>query len=132
MAENIVSTFQVGLWHISQSHLAKIETGKVDPGYALVSKLFDALDSKKQGECWLYMTKQWMRARKGDKVEDVYEPMRNKGFSQMPVFDGDHYSWLDDRETLARAAEALPDAFRRGCHGGFCHRGLKRHPTRLK
>jgi predicted transcriptional regulator len=60
--------------HISQLHLAKIETGKVDPGYALVSNLLDALDSKKPDECWLYMTKELMRARKGNKVEDITNP----------------------------------------------------------
>jgi len=33
-------------------------------------------------------------AQIGDKVEDVHEPMRNKGFLHMPVFDGDRYLGL--------------------------------------
>ena len=79
---------------VTQSHLAKIETGKVDPSYRLVSRMFDALDSKQKDECWLYMTKGLMRTRKGDKVEDVYESMKLKGFSQMPVYDSERYIGL--------------------------------------
>ena len=80
--------------HVSQSHLAKIETSKVDPSFGLVSRIFDALESNQKDECWLYMTKGPMRAQKGERVEDVYDKMKLKGFSQMPVYDGERYIGL--------------------------------------
>jgi predicted transcriptional regulator len=40
------------------------------------------------------MTKGPMRTRKGEKVEDVYEPMKLKGYSQMLVYDGERYIGL--------------------------------------
>jgi predicted transcriptional regulator len=49
---------------------------------------------KKQDECWLYMTKELMRARKGDTVEDITNRCLTNGFSQIPVFDGDRYLGL--------------------------------------
>jgi predicted transcriptional regulator len=92
--------------HVSQSHLAKIETGKVDPSYSLVSRIFDALDSKQKDECWFYMTKGPMRTRKGEKVEDVYDPMKLKGFSQMPVYDGESYIGLLTERRLLKMKKA--------------------------
>jgi len=79
---------------VTQSHMAKIETGKVDPSYGLASRLFDALESKQKDECWLYMTKGLMKAKKEEKVEDVYDKMKLKGFSQMPVYDDEIYIGL--------------------------------------
>ena len=73
---------------ISQSHLAKIEAGKVDPSYSLVVRIFDALEKIVKDECWRYMSKDMMIARKGDKVEDIAPRMKEKGYSQVPVFEG--------------------------------------------
>lgn len=64
---------------------------KITPSFLLSSGIFDALDSEKQDECWLHMPKDLMRARKGDNIKDVYEPMRLRGFSQMPVYDSERY-----------------------------------------
>jgi len=92
--------------HASQSHMAKIETGKVDPSYGLVSRIFEALDSKRKDECWLYMTKHMMRARNGDRVEDVYDQMKLKGFSQMPVYNGERYIGLMTERRLLQLRKA--------------------------
>ena len=73
---------------ISQPHMAKIEKSKVDPSYGLVSRIFEALDATISDECWQYMSKDMMIARKGDKVEVIAPMMKEKGFSQVPVFDG--------------------------------------------
>jgi len=69
--------------------LAKIEQKKVDPGYGLVSRLFDALERAKKDECWQYMSTDVMTARKGESVVEVASKMKEKGYSQVPVFDGD-------------------------------------------
>ena len=92
--------------HVSQSHLAKIETDKVDPSYSLVSRIFDALDSKRKDECWLYMTKGLMRTLKGEKVEDVYNQMKLKGFSQMPVYDSERYIGLMTERRILQLRKA--------------------------
>ena len=72
---------------ISQSHLAKIEGGKVDPSYGLVSRIFDALEHAEKDECWQYMSRDMLIARKGDKVEYIALKMKEKGYSQVPILD---------------------------------------------
>lgn len=74
---------------ISQSHMAKIELRKVDPSYSLVVKIFDALDAYDRDECWRYMTEKVMMVQKGTRVEEIVGRMKERGYSQMPVIDGD-------------------------------------------
>jgi len=86
---------------ISQSHLAKIEIRKVDPSYSLVARVFDALDQMNSDECWQYMSKEILSARKGDEVKDVELQMKTRGFSQVPVFDkGMPIGMLTERRIL--------------------------------
>lgn len=73
---------------ISQSHLAKIELGKVDPSYSLVARILEALNSYDKDECWQYMTEEVMSVQRGERVEEIAEIMKRKGFSQVPVMDG--------------------------------------------
>ena len=86
---------------ISQSHLAKIESGKVDSSYSLVSRLFDALERMEKDECWQYMSKEIMTTRKGDKVDEIALEMKNRGYSQVPVFEeGKPIGLLTERRIL--------------------------------
>lgn len=87
---------------ISQSHLAKIEQRKVDPGYRLVTRLFDALDKMKRDECWQYMSAEIMFARAEANVEEQVARMKEKGFSQLPVMaEGRVIGLLTERRILA-------------------------------
>lgn len=77
-----------GMVGISQSHLAKIEKGKVDPSYGLVTRLFDALEKAGKDECWRYMSKDVLTVSKGTEVKEIAQIMKEKGYSQVPVMDG--------------------------------------------
>ena len=102
---------------ISQPHMAKIEKSKVDPSYGLVSRIFEALDATISDECWQYMSKDMMIARKGDKVEVIAPMMKEKGFSQVPVFDGGEPIGMLTEHRIIGAQQAVSY---HSCGGGRC------------
>lgn len=77
-----------GMVGISQSHLAKIEKGKVDPSFGLVTRLFEALEKAEKDECWRYMSKDVLTVPKGTEVKEIAPIMKEQGYSQVPVMDG--------------------------------------------
>ncbi|MCL4344149.1 MAG: CBS domain-containing protein [Nitrososphaerota archaeon] len=75
---------------LSQSYIAKIESGSIDPSYSKVQQIFKALESMKptspqnasaimnNGLIWIY----------GDaSVKEAVRVMHESSISQMPVFD---------------------------------------------
>jgi predicted transcriptional regulator len=78
---------------LSQSYIAKIESGRIDPSYSKVQNIFKALESMRQnsaqnaagimntGLIWIY----------GDEsVRDAVKVMHESSISQLPVFDREH------------------------------------------
>jgi len=79
---------------VSQSLIAKIESGRMDASYGNVKSIFEALDreSHKLKQTKLardISTKRIVGASKKDKVKKAVELMGKNGLSQIPVFDGD-------------------------------------------
>ncbi len=75
---------------LSQSYIAKIESGRIDPSYSRVQQIFKAIESMKstnaqnasaivnRGLIWVY----------GDSsVKEAVRVMHENSISQMPVFD---------------------------------------------
>ena|SRR5947209_7603899 len=114
-----------GIAGVSQSIIAKIESGSVDPSYSIVRKLFSALDSfkaesasgedrvRRAGEL---MSRGVVWVEKNQLVRDAVTVMRRRGYSQLPVLDGGRsIGSLSEKTVLDRAAhgENLEELFRR-------------------
>ncbi len=79
----------------SQSLVAKIESNRVNPSYDVVKKIFEYLDRMEQPKIGLAKDVEkrdlvWIR--RGEKIREAAEKMRQFGFSQLPV--------RDDREEI--------------------------------
>lgn len=73
---------------VSQSLIAKIEAGKIDPTFSRVKQIFTALDSledKEELKARDIVNKQVMFVQSYDILRDVIKIMKGKGISQIPV-----------------------------------------------
>lgn len=77
---------------ISQSFVAKIESGKIDPSYNKVKVIFDVLErleTKANFTAEKILHKEVVGVQLGDAVEKAIRLMMEYGYSQLPVFNGD-------------------------------------------
>lgn len=77
---------------VSQSLVAKIESGKLEPAYSRAKKIFDTLDmlSRKQSlKAGDIMNRKVISAPSSALIQDAVRKMRKFGISQIPVTDGD-------------------------------------------
>lgn len=75
---------------VSQSLLAKIETGRISPGYEKVRRIFAVLDEvakKKETKAGALATKKLISAVPGESVAEIIKKMRLHKISQVPVMD---------------------------------------------
>jgi predicted transcriptional regulator len=73
---------------VSQAHVAKIESGNVDPRLSTVNRILDVLGHKKGRKCGGIMTRGVIYAKPGDSVLKASEIMIRNAVSQLPVHDG--------------------------------------------
>ncbi len=74
--------------NVSQSLIAKIESGKVDPSYRNAKKIFETLSLLKQKnelKARDIMHKKVIYAKSSDTLKDTIKKMRQKNISQLPV-----------------------------------------------
>lgn len=74
---------------LSQSMLAKMETGAVDPGYSSVQKVFAVLETaqkKEEPSISQCMKRHLITASPSEGLKSVVRKMREHGISQLPVF----------------------------------------------
>jgi predicted transcriptional regulator len=77
---------------VSQSLIAKIEAGRLDPTYNKAMKIFNALDDltkHKEIKAEEIMTKRIVSVGKESGVHEIIKKMRKYAISQMPVIEGD-------------------------------------------
>ncbi len=77
---------------VSQSYIAKLEAGKIEPSYLKVKAIFEALDKlerRKEVQASEIMTADPVVVQQISTVQETVEIMRRNSFSQLPVFDGD-------------------------------------------
>ena len=75
---------------VSQSYIAKLEAGNIEPSYVKVKALFEALDKleqKKQLSASQVMNRNVVGIQKNTVIHDAIDLMRRHGFSQLPVMD---------------------------------------------
>ena len=77
---------------ISQSLIARVEAGTVDPRYSKVMKIFVALEESKHRFILAkeIMTRGVVGVHIGDKLSAAINKMRDHNVSQLPVFDGNN------------------------------------------
>ena len=79
--------------HVSQSLIAKIEAGILDPSYSNTVRIFEALERLEHKivlRAGQVMSPHVVSVRIGDPVAKALKTMKEKDFSQLPVFEGDH------------------------------------------
>jgi predicted transcriptional regulator len=103
---------------VSQAHIAKIESGKVDPRYSTVDRILRCLKEEEKDHCSKYMTATIFGVAENDTVATAARLMRERGVSQLVVFKGESIVGLLTEEDLLRfegephsatAAEVMSD-----------------------
>jgi predicted transcriptional regulator len=94
---------------VSQSIIAKIEAGSVDPSYSVVQRLFSALEragvespARRVDEL---ISRPVVSVARTQLVRDAVDLMRRRGYSQLPVFEGGRcVGSISEKTILDRAA----------------------------
>lgn len=76
---------------VSQSLIAKIESGKLNPSYSVTKRIFETLENLgKRTEVTAkgVLSPKIVYVDKDDPVSRAMKLMEEKGYSQLPVFDG--------------------------------------------
>jgi len=76
---------------VSQSMIAKIETGRINPSYIKTKAIFDLLESlekKREIKVGEIVQGKVVGVQKDDPVSKATRIMNETGYSQLPVFDG--------------------------------------------
>jgi len=78
---------------VSQSLIAKLESRKIDPSYTKVKAIFDGLERieiKTEVHAEEVLHDKVVGVQKSDAVSKAVRLMTDHGYSQLPVFDGEH------------------------------------------
>jgi predicted transcriptional regulator len=76
---------------VSQSLIAKLESGKIDSSYTKVKTIFEALEKlevQTKIQAGKVLHKEIVEVQKNEPVSKVVQLMKSHGYSQLPVFDG--------------------------------------------
>ncbi len=76
---------------VSQSLIAKLESGKIDPAYTKVKAIFDVfrqLEAKREVQARKVLHGRVIGIQKNEPVSKVVQLMKEHGYSQLPVFEG--------------------------------------------
>jgi predicted transcriptional regulator len=91
---------------VSQSIIAKIETGKVNPSYDVVRKIFESLENmtRKEDVTAVQICSKGVHVAKRDEsVGSAVKLMRSGGYSQLPVVDRGHVVGTLSEKTILDA-----------------------------
>lgn len=92
---------------VSQSTIAKIESGSINPSYKIMRKIFTTLQKikgKKREERTPddIMTKEVVGVKEGDRMRTAIEKMKKNDYSQLPVFSKGNCVGSLSEETILR------------------------------
>lgn len=100
------------LANVSQSLVAKIEAGKIEPTYNKVKKIFEILNSlreKEEVKAKKLMNKKIIFVRPKEKIKEIIKIMKQKGISQIPVSrKGKVCGIIAEKTILEKIAEGKP------------------------
>jgi predicted transcriptional regulator len=93
----------------SQSFVAKVEYGEIDPGYSKAVKLFETLEGygrEKELNARAVMSKRIVSVTPGSSLKEAVRKFREHDISQMPVFEGGHaVGVVSENDVLAAMVE---------------------------
>lgn len=98
--------------NVSQSLIAKIESGKIDPTFTKTKKIFETLsdlENKEEIKAEELMNKKIISVVPGDSVNESVNKMKKFGISQMPVIDNHKLVGLVSESTLLDALMSKKD-----------------------
>jgi predicted transcriptional regulator len=88
---------------VSQSLIAKIESGKIDPAYTKVKAIFhvlDQLETREDFHAKEILHNEVVSIQKEATVSEAVQLMTKHGYSQLPVFDGKHHVGSISEKTI--------------------------------
>ncbi|MFQ5836808.1 MAG: XRE family transcriptional regulator, partial [Candidatus Bathyarchaeia archaeon] len=97
---------------VSQSLIAKLESGKTDPSYTKVKAIIDVLNQlemKMEVHAREIVHSKVVSVQKSDKVSKAVRLMMEHGYSQLPVFDGEHAVGSISEKTILSQVSAGRD-----------------------
>ncbi|OLB47278.1 hypothetical protein AUH73_03820 [archaeon 13_1_40CM_4_53_4] len=98
---------------VSQSIIAKIESGSVDPSYSIVKRLVETLEKQSvdtaRPRVSEIMSRPVISVSRTQLVREAVDLMRRRGYSQLPVFEGTRcVGSISEKTILDRAARGEP------------------------
>ncbi|MBS7656678.1 MAG: CBS domain-containing protein [Candidatus Bathyarchaeia archaeon] len=87
---------------VSQAHIAKIESEKVDPRLSTVNKILEILEGGKGRKCAEIMTRNVITATPKDKIREASEIMVRHAISQLPIIDDGKVVGMITEESIIR------------------------------
>lgn len=100
--------------NVSQSLIAKIEAGKIEPTYAKAKKIFFALEDLRNGyelKAKDLMNKKILFARSEDSLNKITSVMKEKGISQLPVKEGENIVGIVNETIILKAIAQYKEKF---------------------
>jgi len=97
---------------VSQSLIAKLESQKIDPAYTKVKSIFDTLEKLQTTTEVLaeeVLHNKVIGVQKTDLVSKAVQTMAEHGYSQLPVFDGEHAVGSISEKTIIGKVSAGKD-----------------------
>lgn len=93
---------------VSQSLIAKVESGRLDPTYSKAQKLFDTLNSlqeEKELKAEQIMNKKLIYLNKNDSIKSAIEKMKKHGISQLPIIQNNNVVGIVSETTILEKLE---------------------------
>ena len=97
---------------VSQSLIAKLESQKIDPAYTKVKAIFDALErlqTETEVRADEVLHNEVIGIQKSDPVSKAVQMMADYGYSQLPVFNGEHAIGSISEKTIIGKVSAGKD-----------------------
>ena len=88
---------------VSQSLIAKLESGKLETSYSIAKQIFlvlDKLENKTSKKAKDYSSNKIIKIDLGDKVKAAISLMKKNNISQLPVFDGNSFVGSFSEKTI--------------------------------
>ncbi len=97
---------------VSQSLIAKLESGKIDPSYTKVKAILDVLNQlemKMEVHAREILQSEVVGVQRSEAVSKAVRLMMEHGYSQLPVFDGEHAVGSVSEKTILSQVSAGKD-----------------------
>ena len=103
---NLTQSKLAELSNVSQSLIAKIESGNIEPSYQKAKRLFDCLEQLNAGRektALQIMTKPVTFVKADESLKMAIKRLEGKGYSQIPIFkDGKQIGSISEKGILAK------------------------------